>query len=183
MKYISFRLLSYFLFYFNSMMRTKSILIELSMWTAYVYMTSSKQKKTSIYFAATEVTVIVNLFIELKAWFIVAAVFACQKIRRDNLALWHCIIADSEILETAVSLLCRANTKAMPRSSTSSGIITVTHTHAHHRNLQSSTGGNVSDDGKFLRKEKKKHIYIFLQTDDFDRLRISLIARRDREER
>lgn len=42
---------------------------------------------------------------------------------------------------------------------------------------------SVTTENSWEKKKKKKHIYIFMQTDDFDRLRISLIAHGDCEER
>lgn len=53
-----------------------------------VYMPLHESKMEIIpHLAASKAAVIMYLFIEVKAWFIVAVSFACQKITRDNLAL------------------------------------------------------------------------------------------------
>lgn len=56
--------------------------------------------------------------------------------------LWRRIIPDSEILETAVSLHCGANTKAVPWGSTDWVCLLLSH---NHRALQGSTGGHASE--------------------------------------
>ena len=90
---------------------------------------------------------IVYLFIELNprldsSW---QSLSPARRLGGTIWPLWCCITADSEILETAVSLHCGANTKAEPRGSTDWVCLLLSHRHP--------TGGHARE----MKKDAKEY--------------------------
>lgn len=176
---ISYRLLTHILSSYTATgmvhICKQSILISLACVQAHmalacdIYMSSPAGKEGKIpYLAASEAAMIIYLFIELNpkrdsSW---QSFLPARRLGGTIWPLWRRIIPDSEILETAVSLYCGANTKAVPWGSTDWVWLLLSHSHSA---LQSSTGGHACEMKKRHEKQTNNsvvtwHIVIVIKT-------------------
>lgn len=118
-----------------------------------ICMSSPASEKEKIpYLAASEAAMIIYLFIELNprrdsSW---QSFSPARRLGGTIWPLWRRIIPDSEILETAVSLHCGANTKAVPWGS--AGWVRLLLSDSHGA-LQGSTGGRACEMKKDTRNK------------------------------